>query len=123
MRNLRELRRLDIGGGYKQDLAIDDLRPLEDVPKLRTLRLSHSTKINRLPKLRHLERFECFRVPRFRLEELANFPSLRQFSRLSSDLSDGIIERLKAIAPNVEWTDSSHSWEEVEQSAYNTYFG
>ena len=99
LRGLSELRRLNLGGLYNRPLAVTDLTPLEELPRLSTFHLSHSDKIDRLPRLRHLERFECFRVPKVNLEEIRNFPALRQFSRMSPDLSDGIIEKLKVIAP------------------------
>jgi len=123
LRGLTELRRLRLHGGYKKPLVVTDLTPLEELPKLRTLHLSHSEKIDRVPKLRHVERFECYRVPGFQLEQLAHFPALRQFSQLSSNLSDGIVERLKVIAPNVELLGDGWNWEEAEPSRYNTYFG
>lgn len=117
-----ELRRLRIGGGYKQDLAVADLISLEKVPNLRTFHLHHSTKIDRLPVLKKLERFEFYQMPNLKLEEITKFPTLRQLSTLSPNLSGGILEQLKAIASRVEWVDNGFDWSEAEKSKYNTYF-
>ena len=122
LEGLGELRRLVIGGGYKQDLAITDLSPLEKLPKLRTLHLHHSTQINRLPSLSSLERFEFYRMPELKLEELAQFPALRLVSTMSPDLSDRIDERIKAISPRAEWVDHGFDWSEAESSLYDSFF-